>query len=163
MRTFILLSAMPGSGKSTWANAYKQSHENVIIVSSDDIREMLTGDAGNVSEDKKVWPEYLRQIKEASKIDGITVIGDSTNLSNHFRIYYADVARPLYDKLVLINFDVPYEVCQQRNISRYPGRVVPDFAMELLRKEYEKPSEEALERYDEVYEVDESGSTKRNK
>lgn len=163
MRTFILLSAMPGSGKSTWANQYKKEHENVIIVSSDDIRERLNGDASDVSNDKNVWIEYSRLIEESSKIQDVTVIGDSTNLSNHYRCFYAEKAAPLYDKLVLVIFDVPYEVCQKRNIGRYPGRVVPEFAMESLRKEYEDPSEDALSRYHEVYVVDESGKTTRKK
>ncbi len=163
MRTFILLSAMPGSGKSTWAHLYQKEHDNVIIVSSDDIREMLNGDASDVSNDENVWIEYRRQIIEAAEEEDVTVIGDSTNLSNKYRIYYANEAAPLYDKLVLVRFDVPYEVCQQRNLGRFPGRVVPESAMASLRGEYEDPSEDALRLYDEVYVVDESGVTSRVK
>ncbi len=163
MRTFILLSALPGSGKSTWAHLYQKEHDNVVIVSSDSIREQLNGDASDVSNDSNVWIEYRRQIVDYAKDDDITVIGDSTNLSNKYRIYYAEEAAPLYDKLILVRFDVPYEVCQKRNLGRFPGRVVPEFAMKSLKKEYEEPSKEALDHYNEVYIVDENGMTTRVK
>ena len=35
MRTLILLSAIPGSGKSTWARKYQKEHQNTYIVASD--------------------------------------------------------------------------------------------------------------------------------
>ena len=163
MRTFILLSAMPGSGKSTWAHLYQKEHENVVIVSSDDIREQLNGDPSDVSNDANVWIEYRRQIIDYAKEENITVIGDSTNLANKYRIYYAQEAAPLYDKLILVRFDVPYEVCQKRNLGRFPGRVVPEFAMTSLKGEYEDPSPEAIALYDEVLVVDEHGATTRIK
>lgn len=163
MRTFILLSAMPGSGKSTWAHLYQKEHENVVIVSSDDIREQLNGDPSDVSNDANVWIEYRRQIIDYAKEENVTVIADSTNLSNKYRIYYAKEAAPLYDKLILVRFDVSYEVCQKRNLGRFPGRVVPEFAMKSLREEYEDPSKEALSLYDQVFVVDEHGGTTRIK
>ena len=92
----------------------------------------------------------------------VTVIGDSTNLTNYFRTYYAEEAAPHYDKKVLVVFDVSYEVCLQRNNAR-TERVVPPQAMEALRKEYEPLSEEAASLYDEIYVVDENGQAKRIK
>lgn len=135
----------------------------MVIVSSDAIREQLNGDASDVSNDVNVWEEYRRQILEYANEEDITVIADSTNLSNKYRIYYAQEAAPLYHKLILVRFDVPYEVCQKRNLGRFPGRVVPEFAMKSLRKEYEEPNKEALDLYHEVYIVDESGMTTRMK
>ncbi|HBS02976.1 MAG TPA: hypothetical protein DEA63_03845 [Firmicutes bacterium] len=162
MATFILLSAMPGSGKSSWAKKYQNEHSNVEIVASDDIREKLNGDAGDQSNPKLIWEEFKRQILAHEKGEDITVIGDSTNLSNYFRIYYANLAEAHYDKLVLVWFDVPYPVSLERNLSR-KGRVVPIEAMERLKKEYEPLSEEACSRYEEIYSVDERGITTRIK
>ena len=38
MKTFILLAAVAGCGKSTWANNFKKDHPNTFIVSSDELR-----------------------------------------------------------------------------------------------------------------------------
>ena len=152
MSTFILLSAMPGSGKSTWAKRYQRQNPNVEIVSSDEIRSELNGDAGDQSNPRLIWAEYLRRIKLHEKGEEVTVIGDSTNLTNYFRTYYAEEAAPHYDK----------KVCLQRNNAR-TERVVPPQAMEALRKEYEPLSEEAASLYDEIYVVDENGQAKRIK
>lgn len=153
---------MPGSGKSTWAKKYQSEHPNVEIVASDDIREKLNGDAGDQSNPTLVWDEFKREILCHEKGEDVTVIGDSTNLSNHFRILYADLARAHYDKLMLVWFDVPYSISLERNLSRQ-GRVVPIEAMEHLKKEYEPISEETCSRYDEIYSVDENGVTTRIK
>ena len=67
MKTLIMLSAMPGSGKSTWAKAYQEAHPHTLIVSSDAIRYELTGQTQDFSKQKEVWELFsLRQRKETS-------------------------------------------------------------------------------------------------
>ncbi len=151
---------MPGSGKSTWAKAYQASHPNTVIVSSDAIREQLSGKASNMNHEKEVWPEFLRQVTLSEKGQSITIIGDSTNLTNAYRSYYAEKARPHFDKLVLVAIDVPYEVCQIRNKQRTPDHVVPDHAMERMLKEFEPLSEQVKKQFDEIIVLDESGNRK---
>lgn len=153
---------MPGSGKSTWAKQYQRQNPNVEIVSSDDIREKLNGNAADQSNPKLVWAEYLKEIIAHEKGENVTVIGDSTNLTNHFRSYYAKEAKAHYDKLILIMFDVPYDVCLSRNLSR-TERVVPVQAMETLKKEYEPLNEEAAAHYDEIYIVNKDGESTKAK
>ena len=55
MRTFILLSAIPGCGKSTWAKRYASEHPNTHIVSSDEIRRTHFGAVNNFDHDKETW------------------------------------------------------------------------------------------------------------
>ena len=50
MKTLIILSAMPGSGKSTWAKKYQEEHSHTLIISSDQIRFELTGQTQIVGE-----------------------------------------------------------------------------------------------------------------
>ena len=52
----ILLSAVPGAGKSTWAEAYKRENPNekVFVVSSDEIRKELGGSYQYFKEEAKV-------------------------------------------------------------------------------------------------------------
>ena len=75
MRTLIILSAIPASGKSTWAAQYQATHKNVYIVSSDAIRMEITG--GNYQDhtkQKQVWELFSKRIHEYGAIDGSTVI-----------------------------------------------------------------------------------------
>jgi len=149
MKTFILLSAMPGSGKSTWAKRYQETHPNTVIVSSDEIRVRLFGSAkGNVAT-PIVWETFLKDINDCTKIKGdVTVIADATNLTNKFRRYYHDVT-PDFDKHVLILLDIPFEISCFQNKLRAPERVLSEEAMLHLRNEYEAPSREIIELYDE--------------
>ena len=150
MRTLMLLSAIPGSGKSTWARKYASKHPHTAIISSDEIRVELFGKVNDFRDEKLVWETYLNRLNEAYDIaDDVTVIADATNLQNKYRKYYHDMT-PKFDRHVLVLFDVPYEICWIQNKMRTGDRVVPDAAMEKLRLEMEKPTPEILSLYDEV-------------
>jgi predicted kinase len=150
MRTMILLSAIPGSGKSTWARAFAADHPNTFIVSSDEIRKSLYGSVTNFQHEPEVWKTYLDTINNyADTMHDVTVIADATNLQNKYRIFYHD-ATPHFDKHILVLFKIPYDVCLIQNKMRTTDRVVPVSAMEKLEKEYEEPTEDVLKLYDEV-------------
>jgi predicted kinase len=145
----ILLSAIPGSGKSTWAHRYQESHPNTFVVSSDDIRISLFGKADDFRNEGLVWKTYLDNINGyAAKYQDVTVIADATNLQNKYRKMYRELT-PSFDKHVLVVFDLPYEICLIQNKMRPAGRVVPKEAMEKLRKEMEPVSDEVIHMYDE--------------
>jgi predicted kinase len=62
MRTLFVLSAIPGSGKSTWAKKYQKEHANTFIVSSDDIRYEFFGKANDFRNEPLVWDTFLKRI-----------------------------------------------------------------------------------------------------
>lgn len=149
MKTLILLSAIPGSGKSTWATKYQQEHPNTFIVSSDEIRKNLTGIFQSFTKEDEVWRIFLEKINEfAVNYTDVTVIADATNLQNVYRRYYLE-ATPLFNKHVLVLFNIPYEICLLQNKLRPADKIVPDYAMEKLHKEFEEPSQEIINLYDE--------------
>lgn len=153
MKTFILLSGVPGSGKSTWAKKYQELHPNTYIVSSDEIRLALWGKVDDFRDEKKVWQTYIDSINAHLKDEGsCTVIGDATNLQNKYRAMYRELTDG-FDRHVLVNFKIPYEVCRLQNVMRPVSRVVPDQAMERLYKEYEDPTKEIIDSYDEYIEI----------
>lgn len=118
MRTLILLSAIPGSGKSTWAREYQSAHSNTYIVSSDEIRLELLGSPSNFSNEKLIWATFVKRLNAyAEKSDNLTVIADATNLQNKYRLYYLE-ATPHFDRHVLVVFRVPYQVCLVQNKMR---------------------------------------------
>ncbi len=160
MRTFILLSAIPGSGKSTWANRYKEEHKNVFIVASDEIRKELFGSETCFANEKLVWQTFEKRLNEhVFDMDDLTVIADATHLSNYLRKVYFKLT-PNFDKHILVVFDIPYEVSLYQNSLR--ERKVPLEIMEKLRKEYEVPSKEIEEMYDEIQYIRDVSSEAKN-
>jgi predicted kinase len=151
MSTFILLSAIPGAGKSTWAKLYAKEHQGVHIVSSDDVRKAVTGNQQNFSQEPLVWKTFLDTINGFAKNEpSCTVIADSTNLNNKYRLYYRDMT-PDFTHHILVVFDIPYDIALQQNQMRPKEKIVPLAAMERLHNEFEPPTEEVIRRYDEYH------------
>ena len=148
MRTLILLSAIPGSGKSTWARRYKKEHRNTYIVASDEIRKELFGSEDCFKNENLVWETFRKRLNEhVEDMSDLTVIADATHLSNRLRKMYYELT-PKFDKHVLVLFDIPFEVSLYQNSMR--KRKVPLEAMKRLKNEYERPSKEIEELYDEI-------------
>ena len=138
-----MLSAFPASGKSTWANAYKATHDNVVILNSDDIRMEITGgDYQDHSRQKEVWELFERRIHEYAK-DGTTVILDALNDTNEVRLKYLTTT-PEYDKKILVLFPSSRERSERLNGLREVEVRVPDFILEGLINKFEEPNEEVL-------------------
>lgn len=146
----ILLSALPGSGKSTWAAKYQRANPKTKIVSSDSIREELFGKAQDFRDEGLVWKTFLERLNRyGAEDENATVIADATNLQNKFRAMYAKET-PGFDRHVLVFFDMPFEACCRQNRMREEGRIVPENVMERFREEFEPISDEVRELYDEV-------------
>ncbi len=149
MKTFILLCGLPGVGKSTYAKKYASQHPHTFIVSSDELRKVMTGDYQNFSMDIKMWARFYELISKFRDIyDDSTVIADATNLKNEFRLKYAFI--PGFDRKILLEFKKPMEVILRQNLNRDVARIVPPEIIEKLALTYEEPSREVLEAYDEL-------------
>ena len=153
MKTLIVLSAMPGSGKSTWAKKQQEEHPHTLIISSDKIRYELTGSMQDFSKQKEVWELFSLRIHEyANKYDDVTVILDALNDLNVLREKYVK-ENPEYDRYELVLFPRTLEQIRFYNKQRNENIVVPDDQLEMLIKKFEKPSEEIIQLFDEIHEV----------
>lgn len=152
MRTLLLLSGLPGSGKSTWSRQYKRLHPSAKIVSSDEIRKEFFGTTANFSDEARVWSTFLDRLKRFGKQEGAIVIADSTNLNNHYRRYYVG-STPEYDHHVLVMFDIPAADCELLNDQRTGDRRLPLEAMKRLESQFEPLDEETEKAFDEVVRV----------
>ena len=149
MKTLILLTAIPGAGKSTWAQKYIKEHPNSFIVSSDEIRKELGGTYQYFKEEEKVWNLFLLRTNEyAMKNEDITVILDSTTPNDAFRSFYLK-STPIYNRHILVFFDCPYEIALKRNFERDEDKVVPLPVMEKIKQTFERPSKNVIDLFDE--------------
>ena len=153
MKTFILLSAIPGSGKSTWAEQYRLSHENVHVVSSDEIRKELGGAYQNFDHEKEVWDTFQARIaKFRDEAEEVTVIADATNFQNKTRLIYAPVEG--FDKKILVVIYKPIEQVLETNKKRNPNKIVPEDVVLRMYRLWEEPSEEVLSYFDEYQRIE---------
>ena len=153
MKTLIVLSAMPGSGKSTWAQKYQEEHPHTLIVSSDKVRYELTGSMQDFSKQKEVWDLFSLRIHEyANKYDDVTVILDALNDLNSLREKYVK-ENPEFDRYELVLFPRTLEQVRYFNKQRDGKLIVPDDELEMLINKWEQPSEEVIKLFNKVHEI----------
>ena len=146
-----MLSAVPAAGKTTWAKKYQEEHENVYIVSSDDVRlEITHGNYQDHSHQKEVWELFEKRIHEyAQKGDDVTVILDALNDVNSVRYKYLSTT-PEFDKKILVLFPTSLEKSKKYNDERSKEVKVPDDILVELNHKFEEPSKEVLDLVDNV-------------
>jgi len=153
MKTLIILSALPASGKSTWASKYQATHPNTYIVSSDQIRmEVTGGDYHDHTKQALVWETFSNRIHMFGEKDGSTVILDALNDLNVLREKYVK-ENPEFDKYILVYFPKNPERCKKYNAMRPEQIRVPENIMDQLIDKYEEPSEEVKNLFDEIWEI----------
>lgn len=151
MLTFILLTAVPGAGKSTWASRYAKEHDHVYIVNSDEVRKEVSGSYKNFTMQDKVWETFRRRIHEyAQKDENAIVIADGVNDTNKIRLSYLEET-PEFEKHVMVYIMKPLEVIQRQNMERDIEKQVPPEVVESFYNRIEEPSLEVKCAYDECF------------
>lgn len=150
MKTLIMLSAVPASGKTTWAKRYQAEHPNTYIVNSDDIRmEVTHGNYQDHTRQKEVWELFEKRIHEYGAIPDCTVILDALNDVNPVRLKYLSTT-PEFDKKILILFPTTLDKSKFYNGQRDEKVRVPEQILVELNHKFEEPNEEVLKLVDEV-------------
>ena len=115
----IVLIGLPGSGKSTYLERM-----GVTGLSSDRIRQWLTDDETDQSVQRRVFRTLRYLLRERLEIGRPVTYIDATNLTPRERRPYLAIAQKRGCTAEAVFFDLPVEVCRQRNLSR--ARVVPE-------------------------------------
>ena len=137
----VLAIGLPGSGKTTW---FKR--RGVTPLSSDMLRSILFDDITEQRYQGLVF-STLRSLLRARLIAKMPWnYVDATNLSAHERRQWIKMAKSFGYEAQAVFFDVPLEVCMERNSRR--ERTVSD---EVMRKMAERLGGAAQETYDEVF------------
>jgi predicted kinase len=126
---------LPGSGKSTYL---KQLGANAI--SSDAIRLLLADDVTIQTIHAQVFATMRYLLRRRLALGRPVSYVDATHLTVSERAPYVRIARAFDCDLEAVFFDVPIEVCQERN--RLRQRIVPEAAIEAMQAKLVAPSVE---------------------
>jgi predicted kinase len=133
-RGFVVLTiGLPGSGKTTW---FKR--RGVTPLSSDLLRTILFDDITEQRYQGLVF-STLRSLLRARLIAKMPWnYVDATNLSPHERRQWIKMAKSFGYDVQAVFFDVPFEVCMERNQRR--ERTVSDETMHKMAERLRPPS-----------------------
>jgi predicted kinase len=129
----VLTIGLPGSGKTTW---FKR--RGVTPLSSDMLRSILFDDITEQRYQGLVF-STLRSLLRARLIAKMPWnYVDATNLSPHERRQWIKMARSFGYEVQAVFFDVPFEVCMQRNLRR--DRMLNEETMAKMQERLRPPS-----------------------
>ena len=73
MNHLIVLSGVPGSGKSYFSASFKKAkNKHVYIISSDQLRASILGNQRDLSEDELIWKIYYSLVETYTSETGST-------------------------------------------------------------------------------------------
>ena len=131
--TFVMLTGIPGSGKSTYADFIKNQHN--VYLSSDAIRKELFGNESCQEEHHKVFGLMQERTLEALK-NGYDVIYDATNVTRKDRHRILScLPAYVYKKCIIVW--APIEYCIERDAAR--ERTVGLDVIKKVLKRFEAP------------------------
>ena len=144
--TLYVLIGPPASGKSTYAQTMKNN--NTSILSSDDIRVELFGDASVQTNGDLVFGILYERMRNLLK-ENKNVVIDATNINPEMRKYVFDNLHGIDANVVAIVFNTPKEKCYMFNKKR--ERHVPKRVIDLYFSRFIKPT--LSEGFSEIKEI----------
>ena len=148
---------LPGSGKSTWVQRYVRRRPSYRVVSPDDIRKRLYGDAAIQGEWRDIWQSVIQQLREGRQAiaqgQASGVIYDATNVRRRHRREFVQMARRYeFAPVVAVWVDTPLATCLVRNRAR--SRQVPTEVIEKMHRQLTAAPPTQAEALDQVYRVE---------
>jgi predicted kinase len=140
----VLAIGLPGAGKSTYF-----ARKGIVPLSSDLIRELLFDNAADQRRPDWVFAALRELLRRRLALGAETTYIDATNLTRFFRRPFVQIAREFGCAAEALYFDVPLEVCLERNRNRKnvsrparDARVVPEDALRRMARRVEPPTRE---------------------
>lgn len=139
MHTVYITIGLPASGKSYYYG--EMLHEKLLLISSNNIRELVYGDINDQSHNSEVFNLMFNRTVAALKND-YDVYYDATNISRRRRMGFIKSIRQSVKgvKVVGLIFAIPYTEVFSRNKKR--DRQVPKDVITRMLKSFEVPSYE---------------------
>jgi predicted kinase len=132
MRINVLVG-LPGSGKSTYVEKL-----GAPVLSSDAVRGLLADDPTDQSIHGRVFRVMRYLLRQRLEIGRPVTYVDATHLTPRERAPYIRLGARYGCPVEAVFFDVPLEVCRERNRSR--DRVVPEEALKRMALKLKPPT-----------------------
>ena len=129
----MLAIGLPGSGKSSWFKRH-----NITPLSSDMLRSLLFDDPTEQRFQDLIFSNLRSMLKARLIARRPMNYVDATNLSPHERNGWIKLAKDYGYEVQAVFFDVPVEVCLDRNRRR--ERKVPEDAMRRMAGKLKQPT-----------------------
>jgi predicted kinase len=129
----VLAIGLPGSGKSSWFKRNK-----ITPLSSDLLRALLFDDANEQRFQDLVFSNLRSMLKARLIARRPSNYVDATNLTPHERQGWIKLAKDYGYEVQAVYFDVPLEVCLERNQKR--ERVISDADMRRIAAKLKAPA-----------------------
>lgn len=123
---------LPGSGKSTWLE-----RSGLTAISSDEVRRLLADDPTDQTIHRRVFATMRFLIRQRLAVGRPVTYVDATHLTVRERRPYIQLAGLNDCEVEALFFDVPLQICLERNRQR--SRVVPEAAIVEMSKRLVRP------------------------
>jgi predicted kinase len=140
----VVLVGLPGSGKSTYVERL-----GATALSSDAVRKLLADDETIQTIHDRVFQSLRYLLRQRLALGRPVTYIDATNLTPDERRPFIGIGKSYGCMLEAVYFDVPLEVCRERNRAR--RRVVPEEALAMMAARLVAPQE--AEGFDRVLSV----------
>ncbi|MGH2593363.1 MAG: AAA family ATPase [Anaerolineae bacterium] len=152
MQTVYVLIGAPACGKTRWA-LQNAKRLGASVLSADVVRDEIRRAGGDPFEGDRVFAKLGLRLGERLAC-GASVIVDATHWQRQYRSYAVNSARAAGARVIGMWFDVPLDVCLQRNEQRIgasPGlrREDPD----TLRRIHAGLEPPALDEFDVIQRI----------
>ena len=129
----VIAVGLPGSGKSTYLQSLGAN-----AISSDAIRLLLADDPAIQTIHGYVFATMRYLVRRRLALRRPVTYVDATHLTVAERAPYIVIARAFDAEVEALYFDVPVEICQERNRARQ--RFVPPEAIKLMKTKLVPPA-----------------------
>lgn len=158
MKSLIMVSGLPGSGKSTYLRSHIKEYKNPVRIDSDETRRTMFGSYLTFPKDMYIIYDHMidiaNDIYDKYKDKDLTIIMDSTFLDNYKKEHFLSRLRPFdyYELIIFKSTDLNFNFAN--NKKRIKEKWVPEDVIIKMTKEIEPLSDILLNRFNKIIEIE---------
>ena len=158
MNKLVILSGVPGSGKSYFSKTIKKiKNKHVYIISSDELRLLICGNQSSLECEDLMWKMFIELAKVyALDKDGVVIL-DATHVSSDLRVNKAKELKNLFNETILVMWNINKATVFNQNFQR--EHPIPPEALEKFIKIFELPTEKDREAFDKIIVIENNDIT----